>query len=68
MNAELEASAKVDQVRDAKGWLSQRVHRGKYHEVTDQPALTAVFDMAVAKQRSRSFRKLTEECALAFMP
>ncbi|HEY2955868.1 MAG TPA: DUF4276 family protein [Candidatus Eisenbacteria bacterium] len=30
-----------------------------YHETADQPALTAMFDMATAHRRSRSFRHMT---------
>lgn len=30
-----------------------------YHETTDQPAMTALFDMAAAYRRSRSFRRMT---------
>lgn len=47
--------------RNAKGWLSERIRGGRYREVTDQPALTAVFDLASAHAKSRSFRKLCKE-------
>ncbi|GAB1391534.1 MAG: hypothetical protein AMXMBFR78_21610 [Rubrivivax sp.] len=49
-----------DSIRDAKGWLSQRMGNGRYHEVSDQPALSAVFDIEQASQRSRSLRKLVK--------
>jgi len=36
-------------IRDAKGWLADRMDEGAYSETTDQAALTAVFDMATAR-------------------
>lgn len=52
------APQESDDIRNAKGWLSERIPSGRYHEVSDQPALTAIFDIEMAAQRSRSFRKL----------
>lgn len=49
-----------DELRNAKGWLSERMPDGRYHEVSDQPALSARFDIDMANQRSRSFRKLVK--------
>jgi hypothetical protein len=46
--------------RDAKGWMKERMPGG-YGEVTDQPAFSHTFDMDMAYQRSRSFRKLCSE-------
>ena len=46
--------------RDAKGWIKRRMPAG-YGETTDQPALTAKFDMQMALDRCRSFRKLCDE-------
>ncbi|MEO5795136.1 MAG: DUF4276 family protein [Rhodoferax sp.] len=46
--------------RNAKGWVRDRMPAG-YGETTDQPALSASFDLALAHQRSRSFRKLCSE-------
>lgn len=57
---DLQAPVEPDDIRNAKGWLSQRMAEGRYHEVSDQPALTAVFDLEQARQRSRSFRKLAK--------
>ena len=38
-------------IRDAKGWLSNRMEEGrKYHEKRDQPALTDGFDLEQARQ------------------
>ena len=56
--ADLQAPAKPDTVRDAKGWLRPSVPGGRYHEVSDQPALTALFDIGTAANHSRSLRKL----------
>lgn len=56
----LQAPAEPDAIRNAKGWLSERMSEGRYHEVSDQPALTASFDLAQARERSRSFRKLAK--------
>jgi hypothetical protein len=46
-----------ENIRDAKGWLSDRMPHGvSYSETDDQPAFTAVFDMAAAR-RAESFDK-----------
>ena len=38
-------------IRDAKGWLSNRMEsNNSYSETTDQPALTALFDIEQARQ------------------
>ena len=38
-------------VRNAKGWLDRRMENNKsYSETTDQPALTALFDIEQARQ------------------
>lgn len=46
--------------RNAKGWMRERMPAG-YGETTDQPAFSAQFDLELAHQRSRSFRKLCSE-------
>ena len=56
---DLTAVPDPEAVRDAKGFL--RKHMGGYSPRIDQPALTAVFDMEVARQCSRSFRKCCRE-------
>jgi hypothetical protein len=56
-----------DAVRNAKGWLSERMGNARYHEVTDQAALTAVFDIHAAEATRRSFRKLRKEVAAALL-
>jgi hypothetical protein len=48
--------------RNAKGWVRERMPAGAgYGETTDQPAFSAQFDLNLAYQRSRSFRKLCSE-------
>lgn len=50
-----------EDIRGAKEWLSHRMPKGRrYSESTDQPALTAVFDMNMAK-RVDSFDKCYRE-------
>lgn len=50
-----------ENIRDAKGWLSDRMGPGgSYSETDDQPALTAVFDM-VSARRADSFDKCYRE-------
>lgn len=46
--------------RNAKGWIRERMPAG-YGETTDQPAFTAIFDLELAHEHSRSFRKLCSE-------
>jgi hypothetical protein len=58
LDADLAAPNDPEAIRDAKGWLSQRMGQNRYHEVVDQPALTAVFDIPAAVTTSRSLRKL----------
>lgn len=48
-----------DEVRSAKLALSALTARGTiYKETTDQPALASMIDPALARERSRSFRRL----------
>ena len=49
-----------DVPRNAKAWVRDRMPSG-YGETTDQPAFSARFDLELAHQRSRSFRKLCSE-------
>lgn len=67
LRADIEVPQQPDNIRNAKGWLSERIPGGRYHEVSDQPALTALIDVERAAERSRSFRKLvkTIEAVLA---
>ncbi len=62
----LAAPTDSDAIRNAKGWLSERMSNGRYHEVSDQPAMSALFDIEEALAGSRSFRKFVKECNAAF--
>jgi len=48
--------ADPERIRGAKQWLAGLMGR-PYSEVSDQPALAALFDLDLARQRSRSFDK-----------
>jgi hypothetical protein len=50
-----------ESLRGAKEWLSARILNGKYREVTDQPAFSALMNLSDAQVSSRSFRKLCDE-------
>ena len=50
-----------ERVRNAKGWLGERIAGGQYRETTDQPAFSARMDLKLAFELSRSFRKLCSE-------
>jgi len=55
------APANPESRRDAKGWLEDFMPANRaYSETGDQPAMSHVFDMALAHQRNRSFRKLVK--------
>ena len=48
-----------DEVRSAKSELIALTARGTtYKETTDQPALASMIDLALVRERSRSFRRL----------
>lgn len=66
LRTDITAPTEPDEIRNAKGWVSERISGGRYHEVSDQPAFTAVFDIELSCSRSRSFRKVvkTVEAAL----
>jgi hypothetical protein len=60
--ADLERPANPEAIRDAKGWIKRSRTDGlSYSETTDQAALTAMFDLDLATQRSSSFRKLRRD-------
>jgi hypothetical protein len=61
---DLTPPAAPEAIRDAKGWLSQHMSDG-YRETIDQPALTGVFDLTVAR-RADSFDKLFREVGRLF--
>lgn len=50
----------AERPRDAKGWMGDRMVAG-YNPTTDQPAFSAMMDLPLACQHSRSFRKLCSE-------
>lgn len=57
-----------EDVRDAKGAVEGMMGAGgKYLETSDQAALTALADWALAHQRSRSFRKMVKEARQLFV-
>jgi len=56
---DLEVPASPEILRDAKGWLGARMPRG-YSPTADQPALTDLFDLELARG-SPSFGKLVRE-------
>jgi hypothetical protein len=54
-----------EEPKGAKGQLELRMHPGRsYSETADQPALSAMFDMALAYRRCRSFRRLVKAFGL----
>lgn len=51
-----------EEIHGAKEWLSAKMEGSRrYKETLDQPALTAVFDLAAARQSSDSFDKCCRE-------
>jgi len=59
--ADLTAPADPEAIRGAKEWLAERMPPSRgYSETSDQPALTAIFDMAAAR-RADSFDKCYRE-------
>lgn len=53
-----------ESIRDAKGWLSDRMPRDRsYRETLDQPALTARIDLEQARRGAPSFDKLWRDVA-----
>lgn len=46
--ADLQPPARPEHIRDAKGWLAERMARG-YHETRDQEPFTASFDLPGAR-------------------
>jgi hypothetical protein len=52
----------AEDVGGAKEWLRrQMAPNRKYSETVDQPAIAAIFDMSLARRRSRSFQKFWKE-------
>lgn len=62
LSPDLVAPQEPEEIRDAKGWLSKQMPRAmRYSPTQDQAALSAQFDLDIARRRSRSFRKLWKE-------
>jgi hypothetical protein len=62
LDLSLAAPDNCEQIRDAKGWLSEHiVGPGRYSPTQDQAALTMSMDLQLVKNRSRSFHKLWKE-------
>ncbi len=51
----------AERPRDATGWLGKRMASGAYRETTDPAAFSALMDLQLAFDNSRSFRKLCGE-------
>jgi hypothetical protein len=63
----LKAFSNSESLRDAKKVLTRNMAGSRaYSPVPDQPALTAVFDMKLARQRSDSFDKCWREVERLF--
>ncbi|RKH18423.1 DUF4276 family protein [Corallococcus sp. AB018] len=60
--ADLIAPSHPERIRDAKGWLGQRMPGG-YRATIHQPALTSVFDLEAAR-RADSFDKLVRDMGM----
>ena len=62
LHQDLIAPPAPEEIRDAKGWLTRYLpERMTYSPTQDQAALSACFDLHLARERSRSFRKLWTE-------
>jgi hypothetical protein len=57
-----------ERLRNAKGWLGERMAGQKYRETTDQPAFSARMNLQETYDRSRSFRKLCAEWSRQMRP
>jgi hypothetical protein len=62
LSPDLKPPPDPEAIRDAKGWLQDRRTDGlAYGPTIDQPALTATFDLELARTRSASLDKLWRE-------
>jgi hypothetical protein len=63
LRTDLTSPVNVEDVRDAKGWLSEQMVGAwsVYSPTVDQVALTAIFDFAAARAASPSFDKMLRE-------
>lgn len=57
--ADLTCDVDPESIRDAKGWISERLPAGlKYRPTADQARYTSAIDFGLACERSRSFQRL----------
>ena len=64
LSADLQSPPNPEAIRGAKGWLEARMPQDRrYSETADQPALTARFDMDLARANADSFDKCYREIA-----
>lgn len=64
LRADLAAPSDPESIRDAKGWLRERMENpasASYSPTIDQPAFASRFDWRLARTRSRSLDKLCRE-------
>lgn len=62
LRRDIRSPAEPEAIRGAKEWLRQHMEEGrKYSETLDQPALTAQFDLDMARRRADSFDKCYRE-------
>jgi hypothetical protein len=59
----LEGPGEAEAIRDAKGWLSDRMSGHPYKPAVDQAALAARFDLELARARSSSFDKFWRDAS-----
>lgn len=55
--------AQAEGVRDAKGWLSERMEPGGYRPTIDQERFAARLDLTMARRNAASFDKLCRDIA-----
>ena len=66
---DITAPGDPESIRNAKGWLTERMPPGRaYKELRDQPALTARFDLEQARRSESSFDKLWRDVSSLLAP
>ena len=66
---DITAPGDPESIRNAKGWLTERLSPGRaYKELRDQPALTARFDLEQARRSAPSFDKLWRDVSSLLAP
>ena len=66
---DVSAPGDPESIRNAKGWLTERLPPGRaYKELRDQPALTARFDLEQARRSAPSFDKLWRDVSSLLAP